>query len=551
MTTVAVERLVPVADAPAPDLGPSAGGRARPGRGLLVVGVAVAVVFAGPLAYLVSRFVEVDGVVDILTARTTLVPLRSTVTLAVAVAASSAVIGTGLAWLTTRSDLPGRRAWAIAAPLPLVYPSFIGAAALLAAFAPGGLVDEVVPGIDAGSLPTIEGFWGAWFVLTLFTYPFVYLPVAARLGALSPTLEESARMLGRGPLEVARSVVGPQIAGAVWAGTLLVFLYVVSDFGAVAQLRYRTLSVEIYESRVFDQDRAIVLGVLLGALAVAVVAMERAVNRRHATMEGVRSKRPLQVPLGRWRWPAFAAVALLAANALLGPLAVLGYWAVRGLTETGRIGSADLADLAEPTVTTAALSVTAAVAAIAVVLPVAYLTTRYRSRAGGLVNIAVVSGFALPGLLVALALVYWTLSGSAWAGQLYQTVPLLIAAYVVHFGAQAMRASQVSVGSVPRRLDDAARTLGADRWRRLRSVELPLMLPGLIAGAGLVLLSTMKELPATLMLRPTEIDTLALHIWRACETAQWAETGLASLVLVALSAVLTWALVLRRAERLD
>jgi iron(III) transport system permease protein len=400
-------------------------------------------------------------------------------------------------------------------------------------------------------LPTIEGFWGAWFVLTLFTYPFVYLPVAARLGALSPSLEESARLLGRGPLETARSVVLPQIAGAVWAGTLLVFLYVVSDFGAVAQLRYRTLSVEIYDSRVFDQDRAIVLGVLLGALAVSVVALERAVNRRHATMEGVRSKRPLQVPLGRWRWPAFAAVAFLLANALLGPLAVLGFWAIRGLTQTGRIGGADLADLAEPTVTTAALSISAAVVAIAVVLPVAYLTTRYRSRAGGAVNTAVVSGFALPGLLVALALVYWTLSGSEWAAQLYQTVPLLIAAYVVHFGAQAMRASQVAVGSVPRRLDDAARTLGADRWRRLRSVELPLMLPGLVAGGGLVLLSTMKELPATLMLRPTEIDTLALHVWRSGETAQWAETGLAALVLVALSAVLTWALVLRGAERFD
>jgi iron(III) transport system permease protein len=549
MTAVAVDQLVPVAEPPA-HRRPRSGER-RAGPGLVVVGTVVAAAFAAPLAYLVVRALGVDGIADILTDTGTLVPLRSTVTLAVAVSATTAVVGTGLAWLTTRSDLPLRRVWAIAAPLPLVYPSFIGAAALLAAVAPGGLLDEVVPWIDAGSLPTVEGFGGAWFVLTLFTYPYVYLPVAARLGSLSPTFEESARLLGRGPLAAARSVVLPQIAGAVWAGTLLVFLYVVSDFGAVAQLRYRTLSVEIYEARVFDQDRALVLGLLLGALAVTVVVLERAANRRHAAMEGVRSKRPLQVPLRRWRWPAFVAVAFLAANALLGPLAVLGYWALRGLTETGRIGGADLADLAEPTVTTAVLSVSAAVAAIAVVLPVAFLTTRYRSRAGGPVNTAVVSGFALPGILVALALVYWTLSGPEWTARLYQTVPLLVAAYVVHFGAQAMRATQVAVGSVPRRLDDAAAILGAHRWRRLRSVELPLMLPGLVAGAGLVLLSTMKELPATLMLRPTDVDTLALHVWRARETAQWAETGLAAIVLVALSAVLTWALVLRRVERLD
>jgi iron(III) transport system permease protein len=551
MTMVAVDRLAPVADASATERQQVAAGGTRPGPGLLVVAAAVASVFAAPLVYLVTQVVDVEGIGDVLIDRDTLVPLRSTVTLAVAVAATTAAVGTGFAWLTTRSDLPARRFLAVLAPLPLIYPSFIGAAALLAAVAPGGLVDELVPGIDPGSLPAIEGFWGAWFVLSLFTYPFVYLPVAARLGSLSPSLEESGRLLGRTPVEVARSLVLPQIAGAVWAGTLLVFLYVVSDFGAVAQLRYRTLSVEIFEAGVFDRERFAVLGVLLGALAVAVVAMERAANRRHATMEVARSKRPLQVPLGRWRWPAFAAVAFLLANALLGPLAVLGYWAVRGLTQTGRIGGTDIADLVEPTVTTAGLSVAAAVVAIVLVLPVAYLTTRHRSRAGGVVNAAVVSGFALPGVILALSLVYWTLRGPSWAGRLYQTLPLLVAAYVVHFGAQAMRASQVAVGSVPRRLDDAARVLGADRWRRLRSVELPLMLPGLVAGGGLVLLSTMKELPATLMLRPTEVETLAVHVWRARETAAWADTGLSAIVLVALSALLTWALVLRRVARLD
>jgi iron(III) transport system permease protein len=184
------------------------------------------------------------------------------------------------------------------------------------------------------------------------------------------------------------------------------------------------------------------------------------------------------------------------------------------------------------------------------VLPVAYLTTRYGGRTGALANALVVAGFALPGLVIALAVVFWALRAPL-VGGLYQTFPLLVFAYVVHFGAQAMRASQVAVGSVPRRLDDAARVLGADRWRRLRSVELPLMLPGLVAGGGLVLLSTMKELPATLMLRPTEVETLAVHVWRARETAAWADTGLSAIVLVALSALLTWALVLRRVARLD
>jgi iron(III) transport system permease protein len=521
----------------------------RPAGSLTAVSLIIAAAFLAPLAYLLIRVLGVDDVAGTLGDADTWIPLRSTLTLAVAVSAASAAVGTGLAWLTTRTDLPFRRAWAVAAALPLVYPSFIGAAALLAAVAPGGLVDELLPGSQAGALPTIDGFGGSFVILTLFTYPYVYLPVAARVGSLPPSYEESARLLGHSGWRVFRGVVLPQIAGAVWAGTLLVFLYVVSDFGAVAQMRYRTLSVEIFESQVFDRDRSLVLGALLAVVAVAVVTAERSVHRRRARVEVARAKRALHVPLGRWRWPATAAVAFLLANALLGPLSVLGYWAVRGFTGARGLGHTDLADLAEPAANTAGLSMAAAVIAMAAVLPVAYLTARHRSRVGGVVNAAVVGGFALPGLIIALSLVFWTLSGPAWTSHLYQTVPILLAAYVVHFGAQAMRASQVAVAGVPRRLDDAARSLGAGRTRRLRSVDLPLMLPGLLAGGGLVLLSVMKELPATLLLRPTSVDTLAVRIWRAREAARWSETGLASLVLVALSAILTWFLVVRRAER--
>jgi iron(III) transport system permease protein len=187
---------------------------------------------------------------------------------------------------------------------------------------------------------------------------------------------------------------------------------------------------------------------------------------------------------------------------------------------------------------------------VALVLPVAYLTARHRSRWGGVTNAVVVGGFALPGLVIALALVFWVL-GSDLASSLYQTIPLLIFAYVVHFGAQSMRASQVAVAAVPRRFDDAARTLGAGRARRFRTVELPLMLPGLAAGAGLVLLSTMKELPATLLLSPPDFETLATRLWSANESNYFAQVGITGLVLVTLSAALTWLLVLRRAERLD
>jgi iron(III) transport system permease protein len=159
----------------------------------------VALVFAAPFAYLLVKNASLaSDVLDVLASGTAVRPLIRTLTLAFAVAASAAVVGTALAWVVVRTDVPGRRFWAVTTPLPLVIPSFVGAAALQAAFAPGGMLEELVPALE-GRLPTVDGFVGAWIVLTLFTYPYVYLPVAARFGTLPRSVEESARMLGRRP----------------------------------------------------------------------------------------------------------------------------------------------------------------------------------------------------------------------------------------------------------------------------------------------------------------------------------------------------------------
>ena len=509
----------------------------------------VACLFATPLAYLAVRGLTEGGTLAAWTSGATVVPLARTLLLGVSVATASAVLGTALAWLVARTDLPGRRTARLLLPLPLVMPSFIAAFALVAAFAPGGLLAGLLEPVGVERLPAFEGFWGALYVLTLFTYPYVYLPVAARLGQLPASLEESARLLGRGPATVFRTVVAPQAAGAVWAGTLLVFLYTISDFGAVQLLRYQTLTSSIYASRVFDRSGALAQSLLLGLLAVAVVAAERSATRGAGPGRLAAGARSLRVPLGRWRAAAVALVAGVVSLALVAPVGVLAFWAVRGLaagsTRAGALVT-DAGELALPAAHTAAMAVLAALVAVAAVLPVAYLTVRHASRLAGAANAVIVGGFALPGLVVALAIAFWTLQTPWPLAALYQTEALLVFAYVVHFGSQALRAGQVAVASVPSRLDDAARTLGASRLRRLRTVDLPLATPGLLAGAGLVLLSTMKELPATLLLAPPGFETLATRIWNATEDAFLADASLAALFLLALSGVLTWFLVVRR-----
>ena len=212
----------------------------RPRRGpALHVGVLLlGLLFLSPVAYLVWGTLGLGGEFwGALTRLDTLRPLRNSLLIATGTALSCMLLGTTLAWLVTRTDLPGRRFWRMVLPLPLVIPSFVGATALLSALGPGGLVPFA---------PRIEGFWGAFLVLTLLGYPFVYLPVTARLTTTAPSLEEAARLLGDRPVRTVRKVVLPEIRDAVAAGAMLVFLYGLSDFGAVALMRYDTITRAIF-----------------------------------------------------------------------------------------------------------------------------------------------------------------------------------------------------------------------------------------------------------------------------------------------------------------
>ena len=516
--------------------------------------LSVTLVFAAPFLYLLVRNLgELHLLYDRLLGARALRAGWNSLVLGAAVAIAATVIGTTAAWFVARTDVGGRRVFGLLLPLPLVIPSFIGAFVFLAAFAPGGLLDSMLTPIGIERLPQIRGFLGAFIVLTLFTYPYVYLPTLARMRQLPVSLEESARMLGSGTARTFRTIVLPQSRGAIVAGSLLVFLYTISDFGVVQLMRFDALTRAIYATRVFDRGTSLALGLQLAVMALLVVAIERSLSGG-GERDVVRGRRSLSVALGRWRGPATAVLGLIVGVALVVPIAVLTWWATRGLfSGSGGADSLlqDISNLVPPLLKTASVSVTAAGVAVTVLLPVAYLTVRRRDWFGASVNGVVVAGFALPGLAIALSLVYLTVGAPGIFASLYQSLPLLVLAYVVHFGAHALRASQAALAAVPPRLEDAASVLGVPRWRRFLRVELPLITPGLLAGGGLVLLSSMKELPATLLLAPAGFQTLAMKIWQGTESAFFADASLASLMLILLSGVLTWLLVIRGGASYD
>ena len=505
-------------------------------RGAPALFSCIAAAFFGvPFGYLVVRAIgdgrlaweaAIDG--------STVAPLWRSVQLMVLTTGLATAIGVSFAWLTTRSDLPGRRVIGVLAVLPLVIPSFVVAYAFISAFASGGMLQQA---LGISGLPEVRGLPGAVLVLTLVSYPYVYLPVAARLSGLPPSLEESARLLGRSSWRTFRSVVLPQCSATIAAGALLVALYCLSDFGAVQFIRYDTLTRKIFASR-FDPVTSVAVSLLLGLLALAFAGGERLARRRHPAVAGIGSKQSVTYPLRAWRWPVTAAVATVIGLALVVPVAVPAWWVVRGRVSGGARSRA--VELTDSTWSSAWIGVLSAVVTVAVVLPIAWYAVRHRGRLAGAVGTFVTATFALPAIVIDLALVRIGVRTP-----FYQGFAMLVAAYVLHFGGLALGAAQSAVSAVPTRYDEAARLLGAGRWRRLWRIDLRLMAPGLAAGGGLVLLSVMKELPATLMLRPLGFDTLATRISSTAENALLIDTGQLSLVLVALSGVLTWLLVVR------
>jgi len=463
--------------------------------------------------------------------RTAEMVLRSLgLTLAVTVSASA--ISLPLAWLTVRTDLPGKRFWAVAAALPLAIPSYIGAYAILSALGPTGLLRDLLEPLGVRRLPSITGFAGAWLTLTLFTYPFLLLPVRAALRRLDPQLEEAALGMGRSRAEVFRSVVLPQLVPAIGAGALLVSLYVLSDFGAVSIMRFESFTTSIYTlyRASFDRVAAASLATLLAVLMVVILWLESRTRRREALYRSVpgAAREPRPVPLGRWRWPALGFCAGIATVALALPTAVLVYWSLRSVA--GDVAWGEIAAAAGHSLLSAGL---AALIAALCAIPIAVLAVRFRGPFSGLVERCSYTGHALPGIVVALALVFF---GTRVAPALYQSLAMLVFAFVVLFLPLAVGAARATMLQISPRVEEAARSLGRGPFEVLRTVTAPLLSSGILAGAALVFLTAVKELPATLILAPIGFETLATEIWKSTSVGFFERGAVPSLVLLAISA---------------
>jgi iron(III) transport system permease protein len=496
--------------------------RAKPPPALVVPAVLAAGVALLPLIYLTVRASErgLGTVVEVLLReRTARLVVRSLV-LAGSVTLCALVIGISLAVLVTRTRLAGRPIWAVLVALPLSIPSYVAAFAWLSLF------------------PGFGGYLGSTLVLTLCCYPYVYLPVAAALARMDPAMEEVSRSLGVGATRTFVSVTLRQLRPAAAAGGLLVALYVLSDFGAVALLRYDVFTRVIYTSyrSSFDPTPAAILGCLLVAVTVAIVWAENRTRGRagYARLGSGAARRRPAVALGWWQPPALVWCSVVATFSLGVPFLALAYWTLRG-----RSAGIDLAALGTAAGSTLVVSALGAVVTTVHAVPVGVIAARYRGRFVRGLEQASYAGHALPGIVVALSLVFLAVR---YATPIYQTTSLLVLAYAVLFLPAAVGAVRASVTQSPPVLEEVARSLGRTPAAVLRTVTLPLAAPGVAAGAALVFLTCMKELPATILLRPTGLETLATGLWSHTEVNAYAAAAPYAAALVLLAALPTFVL---------
>jgi len=507
-------------------------GTARSPAGLTLVGALVAAAVLFPATWLVLRVVGIplDRTIDLLTSPTMAEVLANSVALVAVVTLASALVGVPLAFLTARTDLPGRRVVTVLVALPLVVPSYIGAFAFVSAFGPRGEFADALAPLGVESIPSIYGLLGTALVLTLFTYPYVFLTTRAALLGFDARLVEAARTLNHSRWGAFRRVTLPQIAPGIAAGSLLVALYTLSDFGTPAIMGLDVFTRVIYvEYNAFGRDFAALLSLQLLAVTAVILAIESRLSRDASAYGGSGRRSGSRMRLGAWTFPALAYVCVIALLGLVLPIGILLVWLQRGSPAFAGGGFEFSWVVGWHSVY---VSVLAAGVATLGAVPVAYLAARYRSTLTTLIDRATYVGFAFPGVVLGLALVYF---GSAYAPALYQTIPLLVFAYVVRFLPQSVGSIRSSVLQVDPKLSEAARTLGRTPTEAFRSVTLPLIAPGVIAGAALVFLTTMKELPATLLLRPTGFDTLVTYIWRVQDAGYYGQAAVPALALVAIS----------------
>lgn len=514
------------------------GRRRGPPFGYTLVVTAVAAVVLSPILWAIVRGLGAGDVWGDLwwngQLRTIFI---TTIALAAIVSSVSSFLGAILAWITTRTDVFGRRALAIVGVAPLGIPPFLVAAVLLALLGPGG----AIPRMTGWPRVPIFGLTGSSLVLTVVCTPYSLLFTRAALLRSDPALEDAAASLGAGRIRTLFQVTLPLIRPAAIAGALISALYCLVDFGVVSLLRTNTFSAAIYTQLTtrFSRAGASALSLVLVLVGLGVLLIHGWVLKKApppSTSPTCGTAPPIR--LGRYRWPVTLIAWAYALAVIVIPVATLFGWAVRATGDGLRI------NYLTETLRTVIPSAAAAVIAVVTAVPIARMVTRYPGWISSAISRSSQLSDAMPGVVIGLALTSIT---NLWLPTIYSTVTVVVIAYVILFMTRAIQGSIAAFVPVSRDIEDAAQALAHRNVTVWTRVIAPVIRPGIAATWLVVFLSAARELPATLLLRPPGFNTLATAIWNQTSEGYYELASIPAVILVAISLV-TAMVIIRRSD---
>lgn len=501
---------------------------------LQLVALASAGLILLPLGYVTAQALSADpGVWGRLWATRIPELLFNTVSLAASVAVITLVLGVSTAWLVTRIEFPGRRLWEGALVLPLAMPTYVLAYVYSYLLGFGGPIEHLwqfVAGPQA-RLFSPHSYLGATIVMALDTFPFVYLLTRSALLGLNVSFEEVSRASGVSRFWTLWRVTLPLMRPSIAAGLALVILYVVSDFGAVSLLRYQTLTYAVFQQMTgrSDNSAASILSLFLVSLALLFLVTERWFRHRSRFYQTTGRYRSPQRHQCGWVGSALATgyLSLILGAAFAVPAYLLVNWSFSTEAQA-TLDSRFMGFVSN----SALLAACAASGGVLIGLPLAYLASRRPSWLNLGCLQAAYAGYVLPGPVAALAvLVLFT----KLIPILYGSVLVLIVAYVIHFLPAGLQSLEPALQQITPNLEEVSRSLGLNVWETWRRVTLPLVRNGFIVAWVLMFLQTMKELPATLLLRPVGFDTLAIRVWLEASEEYFQLAAPAALLIVLMS----------------
>mgnify|MGYP000379545890 FL=1 len=518
-----------------------------------VVVLGVAAIIAAPILVVLASVVAPTGDVWGHLA-TTVLPdyVRNSLALMGGVGAGTLVLGVGAAWLVTMTDVPGRRTFEWALLLPMAIPAYILAYAYTDFLQVSGplqtwLRDVTGLGVSELRLPRVRSLGGATAMLTLALYPYVYLLTRSAFLEQSASVLEASRSLGRGAWASFARVSLPLARPGIAAGVALALMETLADFGTVEYFGVVTFTTGIYRTWFGLGERAAAaqLAALLLAFVLVLILLERGLGRRPDAAPPTSRFRPLaRYPLSGVR--AVAATAFLTLPIALGFVLPAGILVGLALDAPAGIGGDVLTYLRN----TVVVALVTAVATLAVALTLAYGRRLRPSRAVRAGTRVAAMGYAVPGSVIAVGVLLplgWldaridaaaeALFGVGPGLLLSGTILGLVFAYLVRFLAVAYGGIEASLQKITTSMDDAARSLGRRGLATLATVHLPLLRGSLLTAALLVIVDVMKELPATLIVRPFDFDTLAVRVYRLASDERLREAAPGALAIAAVGLV--------------